>query len=76
MLDFAKIVLNGVSFDRFLFSKELGKIIKWSDCNDIEEIKNWCDTTYGSLYKDIIRKCFELISNQSQSVITCENVNK
>ncbi|MBU0490027.1 MAG: hypothetical protein KKA07_11300 [Bacteroidetes bacterium] len=58
MIEFAKVVLRGVSIDRYLFSKELGKIIRWFEYKDIEELKIWCLITFGHLHEDIILEQF------------------
>lgn len=44
MLDFAKSILCRVSFNDYLFNKELNKLICWMGDNEVEinKLKNWC----------------------------------
>lgn len=41
MLDYAKVILQKVSFDVKLFMKELRKVISWLLPDEIEELKIW-----------------------------------
>ena len=41
MLDYSKTVLQKVSFDTRLFTKELKKAVSWLLPNEIEELKIW-----------------------------------
>ena len=45
MLDFAKSILVRVSFNDYLFNKELNKLICWMGDNDdeINELKKWSE---------------------------------
>ncbi|MFM9983963.1 MAG: hypothetical protein ACKVOK_01935 [Flavobacteriales bacterium] len=58
MLELCKQVLTKVSFDRFLFRKELQKAIRWLTGEDLEKLKQWCIDQYGNLYSDIIISSF------------------
>lgn len=58
MLEFCKNVLRKVSFDRFLFTKELKKAIKWLKNEDRNELKQWCLNNYGHVYQEIIIDSF------------------
>ena len=61
MLDFSKTILEKVSFDSYLFHKELKKLILWLG-EEKEEIKNlyqWCADKYGNEYAEIIKGEFE-----------------
>lgn len=60
MLELCKEVLTKVSFDRFLFRKELQKAIKWLQGEELEQFKNWCVATFGNHYRDIIASTFKL----------------
>ncbi|MBN2681531.1 MAG: hypothetical protein JXR58_03425 [Bacteroidales bacterium] len=60
MLEFSKQILEKVSFNRNLFSKELKKLIIWMDDNEeILKLKEWCKQEFGSRYPDVIRNTFE-----------------
>ncbi len=41
MLEYFKIVLNKVSFDRKLFRKEYRKSLSWLTKDEANELKNW-----------------------------------
>jgi hypothetical protein len=59
MLEFCKKVLTNVSFDRFLFKKELHKAIKWVKKDELKTLKEWCMKTFGYKYEDIILSSFQ-----------------
>jgi hypothetical protein len=54
MYEFSKQVLQKVSFDRSLFSKELRKAIKWIKQEEAILLKTWCLATFGHYREDII----------------------
>lgn len=58
MLEMCKEVLTKVSFDRFLFRKELQKAIRWITGEDLETLRRWCIDQFGNLYYDIIASSF------------------
>lgn len=58
MLNYAKIILQKVSFDMFLFEKELKKAISWLASNEIDELKHWSLSKFGDVYGTLIQKCF------------------
>jgi hypothetical protein len=60
MLEFCKEVLTKVSFDRFLFAKELNKAIKWLNGEELKVFRNWCVDRFGNLYSDIIASTFKV----------------
>ena len=60
MLEFSKIVLKKVSFDKKLFKKELRKSAMWLSKNDMIIIKIWALSTF-SQYNYIIKEVFDQI---------------
>ena len=58
MLEFKKRVLLKVSFDLFLFEKELRKAYEWLTEVELEKLKIWCYRNFGDLYKPILDKVF------------------
>lgn len=59
MLELTKNVLKKVSFDAFLFQKELNKALKWiTDAEEVKTFKEWCIVEFGSVYPKIIKKAF------------------
>ncbi len=60
MIDYAKIVLWGVSFWKQLFRKELIKIINWCTPEELIQLKNYCYEKYYDLHPEIIDEAFLL----------------
>lgn len=61
MLETSKYILKQVSFDRFLFKKELIKAIKWLKKEDQLLLQAWCLATFGMAYKDVVLEAFNVI---------------
>ena len=61
MLEFTKKILSKVSFDKYLFRKELSKSISWLTKKEILTLKIWTLTTF-SQYKNTILEVFDQIS--------------
>jgi hypothetical protein len=59
MLELCKEILTKVSFDKYLFQKELNKALKWvSTSEDKEKLKVWCVRKFGKLYPDVVKLAF------------------
>ena len=58
MLNYVKIILTKVSFDKTLFEKELNKSIQNLTSNDLLELKNWCYVNFSETYTDVLEKLF------------------
>ncbi len=55
MLEFSKKILQKVSFDKFLFEKELRKALKWMKKEEEKiALKTWALATFGAVYSDVI----------------------
>lgn len=62
MVELSKKTLINVSFDRYLFQKELRKALKWiKDSDELQSFKDWCLTEFGHLYPSILRNVFKSI---------------
>jgi hypothetical protein len=60
MLELSKKILIKVSFDKYLFQKELSKALKWiKDSNELSSFREWCLIEFGDVYPKIIRKAFK-----------------
>jgi hypothetical protein len=59
MLEMSKMILEKVSFDRFLFKKELMKAVRWVKPDEALLLKAWCLATFGHLYGDVIREVYK-----------------
>jgi len=62
MLEYFKIILSKVSFDKRLFERELRKAIKSLLEEELNELRNWCYEQYGKIYGPIIDRQFVLAS--------------
>ncbi len=58
MLDYFKLILQKVSFDPYLFEKELGKSIKELIKEDLIDLKEWCYENFENRYDQILKKYF------------------
>jgi hypothetical protein len=58
MFELSKVILQRVSFDRHLFSKELKKAIRWIKREDLHAFKAWCQAHFGNKYPDVIEETF------------------
>ena len=58
MLEYTKLILKKVSFNRELFSRELKKSIQWLKKEEVILLQSWCMITYGDIYGDVIRESF------------------
>lgn len=65
MLEFSKQILEKVSFDKFLFRKELTKALNWLKKDDALLLQAWCIATFGSMYGDVISDVFRTAINKS-----------
>lgn len=58
MLEYFKLILQKVSFDRRLFEKELRKAIRSLIADEVEELESWCYDQYGNVYPQVLSRCF------------------
>lgn len=58
MLEYFKTILRKVSFDRYLFEKELRKSIARLIPPEVEMLKQWCYQHFSGRYKVILDKHF------------------
>jgi hypothetical protein len=65
MLEFSKQILEKVSFDKFLFRKELTKALNWLKKDDALLLQAWCIATFGSMYGDVISDVFRTTINKA-----------
>lgn len=62
MLEYFKTILSKVSFDRFLFEKELRKAIRALVAHELAEFRNWCYHQFGNRYPIILDKNFNAVA--------------
>lgn len=59
MVELSKKILIKVSFDQYLFQKELKKAVRWiQDSDELRSFKEWCIIEFGHLYPSTIRVVF------------------
>ena len=61
MFEYSKEILTKVSFDRYLFKKELRKAIKWLKSDERKMLMIWCLATFGNKYGDVISQAFRQV---------------
>jgi hypothetical protein len=66
MLEYTKLILQKVSFDKKLFEKELSKSIQWLDNEEAHALKEWLMKKFSQEYEDIIHSTFQVQSLNSQ----------
>lgn len=59
MLELSKTILSKISFDKYLFKKELKKARNWLKPNEVLVLKVWCLAHFGTQYNDIILEVFD-----------------
>ncbi len=52
------MVLQKVSFNKDLFTRELRKSLKWLKKDEAIILKSWCVLHFGSVYSDVIHDVF------------------
>lgn len=60
MLEYIKIILQKVSFDRRLFEKELKKAIKMLMPNETNKLRVWCYDRFSKVHQPVLDSCFAL----------------
>ncbi len=58
MLEYVKMILRKVSFDRSLFEKELRKALVGLAGQEVEALRVWCFATFSGRYRTILTRCF------------------
>ena len=58
MLNYAKFILEKVSFDQQLFEKELIKHLSELIVEEVVELRNWCYEHFGQKYAMVLNRCF------------------
>ncbi|MBC7923180.1 MAG: hypothetical protein H7Z75_19035 [Ferruginibacter sp.] len=56
MLEYTKLILEKVSFDRKLFEKELRKALAYLTGDERMSLKGWCWSKFGPRYQRVVNK--------------------
>ncbi len=63
MLEYAKIILQKVSFDSLLFEKELRKALSDLGHDEPGKLYTWCMDFFGDTYPEVIQRAFANFMN-------------
>ncbi|HLT08412.1 MAG TPA: hypothetical protein VK014_12855 [Cyclobacteriaceae bacterium] len=58
MMEYVKVILLKVSFDKKLFEKELQKGLNLLIPSEVQEFKDWCYQTFSKAYEPVLNKYF------------------
>ena len=58
MLDYAKIILLKVSFNKALFEKELRKALKMLMPTEVPDFRSWCYQEFARVYRKVLKRVF------------------
>ena len=58
MLDYVKMILLKVSFNKALFEKELRKSLKMLLPAEVPDFRTWCYQQFSRLYRKVLRRVF------------------
>ena len=62
MLEYAKIILQKVSFDNSLFEKELRKAVADLHQDEPGKLYTWCMDFFGDMYPETIERVFSSLA--------------
>jgi hypothetical protein len=58
MLDYVKMILTKVSFNKALFEKELRKSLKMLQPAEVPDFRNWCYQQFVRIYRKVLKRVF------------------
>ncbi|MBH8559678.1 hypothetical protein [Hymenobacter negativus] len=58
MLDYVKMILTKVSFNKALFEKELRKALKMIKPAELPDFRTWCYRQFVRLYRRVLKRVF------------------
>jgi len=58
MLDYAKMILLKVSFNKALFEKELRKALKMLMPTEVPDFRSWCYQEFARVYRKVLKRVF------------------
>jgi hypothetical protein len=61
MIHYIKLILEKVSFDRYLFEKELRKALQSVVPDEFVELKNWCYEKFSNQHMAILNRHFSVV---------------
>lgn len=58
MLDYVKMILLKVSFNKALFEKELRKALKMLVPTEVPDFRAWCYQQFARIYRKVLKRVF------------------
>ncbi|WP_316932341.1 hypothetical protein [Hymenobacter terrenus] len=58
MLDYVKLILTKVSFNKALFEKELRKALKMLLPTEVPDFRAWCYQQFARIYRRVLKRVF------------------
>ena len=58
MLDYVKMILLKVSFNRALFEKELRKSLRMLLPDELPDFRSWCYQQFARIYRRVLKRVF------------------
>ena len=58
MLEYVKMILTKVSFNKTLFEKELRKALKMLTPLEVPDFRTWCYQQFASVYRRVLKRVF------------------
>ena len=58
MLDYVKMILLKVSFNKALFEKELRKALKVLMPAEVPDFRSWCYQQFARIYRKVLKRVF------------------
>jgi len=62
MLEYYKLILQKVSFNKGLFQKELKKAVGMLKSDEVHQLKLWCLVSFSAVYEEVIREVFDSLT--------------
>ena len=62
MLDYVKMILLKVSFNKALFEKELRKALKVLVPTEVPDFRSWCYQQFARIYRRVLKRVFGELS--------------
>ena len=58
MLDYVKMILTKVSFNKVLFEKELRKALRMLVPAELPDFRSWCYEQFARVYRKVLKRVF------------------
>ena len=62
MLDYMKMILTKVSFNKTLFEKELRKALNVIPTIEVPDFRTWCYRQFARIYRRVLKRVFGELS--------------